>query len=209
MKHWIDVSMSIEPEMMVYKNKTEKKPKIITRASHKTHSHHESAIEMDLHTGTHVDMPLHMIAGGDNSDDFDVSRINGNAVVIDFSKSTLKGIGEDFLKKHSISAHEIVILKTKNSFAQTFDFEFDFLDQTGARYLADIGVKAVAIDALGIERSQEGHPTHKILMQSGIYIIEGLVLKDIPAGHYDFMCLPLKIKGVEGLPARAFLKPLV
>lgn len=208
MKHWIDVSMTIEPSMMVYKNKPEKMPKIMTRASHQTHAHHESAIEMDLHTGTHVDMPLHMIAGGENSDDFDVSRINGEAVLIDFSKESSKAIDDVFLKGHDIPKGAIVLLKTKNAFAQAFDFEFDYLSQSGAQHLASLGVKAVGIDALGIERDQQGHPTHKILMNAGIYIIEGLAFSGVKAGRYRFICLPLKISGVEGLPARAFLEPI-
>ena len=204
----LDISMPIFEGMMVYKNKPEKQFKIVTRANHAENGYHESSVHMDLHTGTHVDMPLHVIDGGADSTNFDEASINGPCVVVDFSGESSRAVDATFLKQQPIKKGDIVLIKTKNSFAEAFDFEFDFLERTGAAYLRDIGVKAVGIDALGIERDQPGQPSHHALLDNNIYIIEGLALKDIKAGPYMFHCFPLKIKAVEGLPARALLSEL-
>ncbi len=207
---WIDVTMPISPEMMVYKNKAEKRPVIISRATHAENGYCESGIQMDLHTGTHVDMPLHMVDGGADSTAFDVTKINGKALVIDFSGEEATAITEAFLKPHldKICPGDIVIFKTKNALSDAFNFEFDYLDASGAACLAALDIKAVGIDALGIERGSKSHETHKTLMGADIYIIEGLALREVVPGRYDFHCLPMKIEGVDGLPARAFLSEL-
>lgn len=205
-KDWKDVTMTVSENMMVYKNKEEKKTKIITRADHVNNGHHESSIFMDLHAGTHIDMPLHMIDGGADSTNFDISSVNGPCIVLDFSSEDHAEVNEQFLKNFKIEKGDIVIIKTKNSYSETFDLNYDYLDASGAIYLKELGVKAVGIDALGIERSAPGHPTHNTLLGNGIYIIEGLALSAIESGRYEFICIPMKIIGVEGLPARAFLK---
>ncbi|GAB6107151.1 cyclase family protein [Fusibacter bizertensis] len=206
MKNWIDVTMTIFPEMMVYKNKDEKKPKITVRATHEVNGHYESSIYMDLHTGTHIDMPLHMLPQGHSSDDFNLDSVNGFGVVVDFSSEPTHEVGADFLSRYIIGKGDIVIIKTKNSYDTVFNPEYDYLDASGAAYLQACGVKAVGIDALGIERGVPNHPTHSILLGNGIYIIEGLALKEIKEGRYEFACIPLKIAGVEGLPSRAFMR---
>ncbi|WP_069874624.1 cyclase family protein [Fusibacter sp. 3D3] len=207
---WLDVTMTIEPSMMVYKNLEAKKPAITTRANYETHEHYESSIAMDLHTGTHIDMPLHMIKDGATSDTFSLEAVNGKCFVIDLTQIEENHIEKSHLLPYEaqINAGEIIILKTKNCLKAEFDFEFVFLAESGAQYLLERGIKSVGIDALGIERSQPEHPTHKILLGNHIYIIEGLALAEIKAGPYKMLCLPLKIANVEGLPARALLKPM-
>jgi len=153
-------------------------------------------------------MPKHIIKDGHTSDDFELSSVNGVCVVIDYSGESAHEVDDVFLKRYTFEKSDIVLIKTKNSFDTVFNFEYDFLNARGAQYLKESGVKAVGIDALGIERNAPGHPTHNILLGADIYIIEGLVLAEIKAGRYNFICVPLKIVGVEGLPARAFLRPL-
>ncbi len=209
-KEWIDVTMTISPEMMVYKNLEVKKPIIINRANFGTHSHYESSITMDLHTGTHIDMPLHMIESGNDSNSFDLDAVNGKCFVIDLTRIEEKQIESHHLLpfKETIRKGEIVVLKTANSLKKVFDFEYVFLAQSGAQFLLECGIKCVGIDALGIERSQPDHPTHKILLGNHIYIIEGIALESIEEGAYEMLCLPIKISDVEGLPARVLLKAL-
>ena len=204
--NWIDVTMSIKEGMMVYKNKLEKQPVVQVRATHLNNGHHESSISMDLHTGTHVDMPLHMIDGGHDSSDFDVSKINGKCRVLDFSKEASDVIDATWLSGFEYEVGDIVVLKTKNSYDAAFNFNYVYLDESGAAFLKAQGVKTVGIDALGIERSVPGHPTHNVLLGNGIYIIEGLALANVEAGLYILHALPLKIEGVEGLPLRAYLE---
>ncbi|HHU55591.1 MAG TPA: cyclase family protein [Acholeplasmataceae bacterium] len=199
-----DISMAINENMIVYKNKEEKKPKIINRANHNTSTYHESSIVLDLHTGTHIDAPLHMIKDGNMINDYSLSSFITPCYVIDFTNLEDK-ISEKDLKLKNIKVNDFVLLKTKNSFNESFDFNFVYLDEEGARYLKSLNIKGVGIDALGIERNQENHPTHKILLSNNIIIIEGLKLDNVPEGKYQLIALPLKIDGVEASPTRAIL----
>ncbi|EKS54207.1 cyclase, partial [Citrobacter freundii ATCC 8090 = MTCC 1658 = NBRC 12681] len=92
-----------------------------------------------------------------------------------------------------------------NSWEDAFSFEFVYLAQDGAAYLAEKGVRGVGTDALGIERSQEGHPTHKTLFGAGVIVIEGLRLREVPAGKYFMVAAPLKLVGTDAAPARVLL----
>lgn len=200
----IDISMTIHENMAVYKNKEEKKPGIITTSDFFTGSAFESELHMNLHTGTHIDMPLHMIPGGATSDNFDISTLITDCTVLDLTHVSDK-ISDTHLCKKEIPQNEFVLLKTRNSYLDSFNPEFIYLDASGANYLKELKVKGVGIDALGIERSQPGHETHKILFQNDITIIEGLRLSEVPEGTYRMIALPLKINNVEALPARVIL----
>ena len=86
---------------------------------------------------------------------------------------------------------------------------YAFVSADAARYLVDMGIKLVGIDYLSIEEYQkEGRPTHHILLEAGVVIVKGLNLTGVPAGDYDLLCLPLKLKDADGAPARAFLREL-
>lgn len=80
-----------------------------------------------------------------------------------------------------------------------------YLDASAAEYLKSAGITGVGIDALGIERAQPGHETHKTLLGAGIIILEGLRLADVNEGTYRLAALPLRLKGTEASPARAIL----
>ncbi len=200
----IDISMPIHENMAVYKNIEEKKPRITFTSSLSTGGSYESEICMSLHSGTHIDMPLHMIENGENSNKHDLSGYISECTVLDFTDLKDK-ISDTHLKEKNIQTGDFILFKTKNSFTESFDFEFIYLDSAGAEYLKELKVKGVGTDALGIERAQPGHETHKILFQNSIIIIEGLRLKSVDAGRYKMIALPLNIKNVEALPARVIL----
>lgn len=199
-----DISMEIQEDMMVYKNKEEKKPKITVASDHTTGSSHESIIEIGMHTGTHIDAPLHMLEGGDTMECYDIEGFVRKCKVLDLTDVEDR-VTRNSLQEKNIVEGDFILLKTKNSFAQEFDFQFIFLEKSGAEYLKEIGIAGVGIDSLGIERDQPKHETHKILLGQGIMIIEGLQLKDIQEGEYKLIALPLKIRRVEAAPARVVL----
>lgn len=199
-----DISMEIYEDMMVYKNKPDKKPKIRVAKDYSTGDSYESSISMGMHTGTHIDAPLHMIEGGKRTDSIDLEKLINKCKVFDFTYID-DMITREQLQKKEINKGDFILFKTKNSFSIEFDFEFIYLERSGAEYLNEIGVSGVGIDALGIERAQAGHETHKILLSKGIIILEGLQLKDVPEGEYTLYALPLKIRNVEAAPVRAIL----
>jgi arylformamidase len=97
-----------------------------------------------------------------------------------------------------------VLLKSRNSFEDILEGDFVYLDGTGAQHLKDRGVIGVGSDALGIERAQPAHETHKALLGCGIVILEGLRLADVPEGEYLLVAAPVKIRA-EAAPVRAIL----
>ncbi|PTX58279.1 kynurenine formamidase [Melghirimyces profundicolus] len=199
-----DVSMTIHEEMAVYKNKAEKKPEIEVIQDFDTSPARESRIHLDVHTGTHVDAPLHMLPDGGTMKTLEIEKLTGPCRLLDLTHVT-GGIGRADLEGVGIREGDFVLLKTRNSDREDFDFEFVFLSQDGAEYLTSIGVRGVGIDALGIERGQPGHPTHKTLFRAGILIVEGLRLKDVPVGEYFLTAVPIKLRDTEAAPARVLL----
>jgi len=197
-----DISMEIQESMTVYKNKEEKRPKRIITVGKDDVT--ESRISMDMHTGTHIDAPLHMIRGGDTVENIDLNKVITKCKVFDFTNISDKITSEDLASK-DIQKGDFIIFKTRNSFREDFDFEFVYLDKSGAQFLKEKGVIGVGIDALGIERNQPEHETHKILLGAGIVILEGLRLKDVEEGEYFLYAAPLKIRGAEASPTRAVL----
>ncbi|MEC9485647.1 MAG: cyclase family protein [Candidatus Izemoplasma sp.] len=199
-----DISMLIHEDMQVYKNKPEKAPKITVDGTHQTSSAHESRIEMNLHTGTHMDFPLHMIPQGKTSETEQLKPLIGQAKVFDMTQCK-DHIGLDDVKKLNINKDDFILFKTQNSMTDAFLMEFIYVNEAASEYLKNQQIRGVGIDGLGIERAQKDHPTHKILLGADIIIIEGLRLKDVPEGDYQLYALPLKIKDVEALPLRAIL----
>lgn len=204
-----DISMLIEPGMIVYKDNPSKKPNFINMANHEKNNMQETRMEIDIHCGSHIDMPLHMIENGKTIDSFDYKRLfMANAKVFDMTEMNKRYISEADIKDYHVEEGDFIIFKTANSYHDKslgFDYEFVFVDESAAKYLKDKKVNGVGIDALGIERSQSNHMTHKILLGNDIIILEGLELKDIKQGDYNLTALPIKLKGTEGSWVRAVL----
>lgn len=198
----IDITLKIEEGMKVYKNKPTKQPEFINVSNTPVY---ETEIKMNLHTGTHIDFPLHMIPGGKTSEDYDIHQFSGKCYVKDATYLNNRILKRD-LQAINISKYDFIIFKTRNSFSDVFNMAYIYLSEEAAAYLAEFDLKGVGIDALGIERDQEGHPTHKILLSKDILIYEGLDLKDVEEGVYEFIGLPTKIKQVEAAPVRAILR---
>ncbi|MFC6039395.1 cyclase family protein [Paenisporosarcina macmurdoensis] len=196
-----DVTGTIYEGMTVYKNKPEKQPKMNQGTDGYVT---ETRLELDVHTGTHIDAPRHMVVDGDTFETISMDDLVGQCKVFDLTQVE-DGISKKDLERFDIQKNDFVFFKTKNSFEDTFNFDFIYLTQDGAEYLSEIGVRGVGIDTLGIERSQEGHPTHKTLFAKKIIIIEGLRLKEINQGEYFMVAAPLKLEGTDGSPARVLL----
>ncbi len=199
-----DISMSIFYDMPVYKGKISKRPMIKVESTFTTGTVYETKLEMNMHTGTHMDTPLHIFKEGKNLDGLDLTRVVTTCKVLDFTLVEEK-ITEAHLALKDIGSGDFVLLKTKNSFLEILQDDFIYLDKTGADYLASKNISGIGIDALGIERSQPEHGTHKTLLEADIIILEGLRLKEVEEGEYLLVAAPIKVLGVEAAPVRAIL----
>ncbi len=204
MIEYFDISMDISADMKVYKGMDSKKPVVSQTSDYNKGDFFESKIDMNLHTGTHIDSPLHFVAGGQTIDKITLDRFITKCKVVSCTKSKER-IGIEDLQDKGIEEGDFILLKSRNSLEDILESNFIYLDRDGAAYLAQRKIKGIGTDALGIERAQPAHETHKTLLNAGIVILEGLRLKDVEDGEYLLVAPPLKIKGAEAAPARAIL----
>ena len=185
------------------------------RALAKGDSANVSVVNFGAHTGTHVDAPAHFIEGGNTVADLPLESLIGEAVVVEVPDDYIT-IDEAFVSANVPPGTERVLFKTRNSAFWNepnpqFHTDFTHLNAGAATWLRDQGAKLVGIDYLSIEKSKSpGHPTHIALLSKQIVILEGLNLSDVPAGRYQLICLPLKLRSDlgDGAPARAVLRTL-
>jgi arylformamidase len=198
-----DISMTVTPDIPVYKGRVEKRPHFSTDSDFQTGTAYETRINMNLHTGTHIDAPLHFVEGGGTIDGIPLEKFVTRCRVVDVTHVE-SGISAQDLEGKGIERGDFVLLKSRNSFEDLLEGDFVYLEGTGARYLTDKGIVGVGSDSLGIERAQPKHETHKTLLEAGIVILEGLRLAGVPEGEYLLVAAPVKICA-EAAPARAML----
>jgi arylformamidase len=166
-----------------------------------------SRITLGDHSGTHLDAPAHMLENGANLDSVSLSLLMGPALVADLRGVAEIGVAE--LAELPLAGVERLLLKTDNSgLWQRADFcrEFVALSAAGAEFLVSRGVRLVGIDYLSIERFGGDGAVHRILLGHEVLILEGLDLSAVTGGVYELVCLPLRIAGAAGAPARAVLR---
>jgi arylformamidase len=170
-----------------------------------------SHLAMGVHSGTHVDAPVHFIHQAPGVDEMPLTATMGAARVIEITHP--REITADELSRHSLRAGERVLFRTSNSVRcwQTDRFveDFVYISEQAAGYLAKTRVRTVGVDYLSVGGYHaDGATIHRILLAAGIWIIEGLDLSAVRAGRYEMICLPVKLHGSDGAPARALLRPL-
>ena len=167
-----------------------------------------SFIRFGSHTGTHADAARHFFDDGQTVDAIPLERLIGPALLLSFPDD-LRAVGAADLQKHDIKGHTRILLRTRNSALlsqKEFVRDYTFLAPDGAQYLVDQGVELVGIDYLSIEQFHSGHhKTHRTLLGKSVVILEGLDLSVPAPGAYQLICLPLRIEGCDGAPARAVL----
>ena len=169
-----------------------------------------SRIDMGSHSGTHVDAPKHFFDDGAGADTLPLDVLMGPARLIAVDDA-VKSVGETELRAHDLRGVTRVLIRTRNSAwlasgSTEFHPDYTFLSPEGAAYLVGLGVKLVGVDYLSVEQFHSGHHrTHRTLLGADVVIIEGLVLNEPPPGDYELRCLPLRLTGLDGAPARAVL----
>lgn len=166
-----------------------------------------SFLRFGSHTGTHIDAPSHFIPGGMTVDQIPPNLLLGRVKVVEIPSVA---ISADVLKEFDFTGDMRILFKTRNSYLwnePTFVKDFVHLTKDAAEHLVDNGIKVVGIDYLSVEKYNFTTPdVHRILLGAGTIIIEGLNLRDVEPGDYDLICLPMKIEGGDGAPARVVLR---
>ena len=204
----VDVSVLLAPGLATYPGN----PPFAIAPVHRIadgHSSNNSQLTMGTHTGTHVDAPLHFFDGRPGVDAMPLELLIGRARVIDLPHRG--GITEAHLAAAGLREDLRVLLRTPNSAlwntSDGFHTDYTYLTEGGAKFLVGQGVKVVGVDYLSVEQYKKaGAPAHKALLGSDVIIIEGLNLSEAEAGQYEMYCLPLRVAGADGAPARVVLK---
>jgi arylformamidase len=207
---WIDVTVPLHSGMVHWPGD----PSVqIARALDRDHGDaaNVSKLDMGAHTATHMDAPVHFIDGAAGIDSMPLDATVGPARVIAIRDP--RAITAEELRPLDIQPGERLLFKTANSPRcwQTDEFveDFVYLSLDAAQYLAERGVRVVGVDYLSVGGfGENGGETHRVLLASGIWIIEGLNLAAVTPGPVDLICLPLRIVGCDGAPARAILRVL-
>lgn len=163
-----------------------------------------SRLDLGVHTGTHVDAPLHFIDDAAGAEELPLEPLVGPSVVVD-ATSLEHDIDERALGTLELPEDaERLIFKTRNCELwnrDTFSREFIKFVESGARRIVDMGVRLVGIDYLSIGDEQ----AHHVFLGAGVVPVEGLDLRQVSAGRYGLICMPIKVAGSDGAPARAVL----
>jgi arylformamidase len=207
---YIDISVDISEQLPVWPGT----PKVQLHrdiAIEKGDMANDTTLKFSVHTGTHIDAPLHFLQDGRSVDQIPLETLIGPTYVAEVS-SQVNAITVDILQALILPVStQRLLLKTRNSLlwsagSQEFDPNFVALTVEAAQWIVDRDIKVIGIDYLSIQRFHDSPETHQILLGANVVIIEGLNLSNVERGNYELFCLPLKLKGTEGAPARVLLK---
>ena len=162
-----DISVPVRSGMRVYPGDPE------VRLERVNESPAVSRLDFGVHTGTHVDAPLHFIAQGPATEDLSLEVLVGRCEVVEGS-----GVADRLLIKDASS-----------------------LDRASAEAFVDQGVRLLGVDGMSVGDGE----AHEVLLGAGVVVVEGLDLSSVEPGSYELYCLPLKLVGSDGAPARAIL----
>lgn len=205
-----DVTLPISAGLPVWPGDVE--PQIVGQASIPGgDSYNLTYLRLSSHTGTHLDAPLHMYAGAPAIADLPLDRLIGECWVSRLP-DRVRRIGAAELQAAGVpSGTRRLLLRTANSTLWDhphWEFRSDYaaLLPEGAEWVVDRGMDLVGIDYLSVDLFEADKlPSHRLLLGAGVLALEGLDLRLIPEGCYGLICLPLRLMGAEGAPARVVL----
>ena len=207
---WIDISVPLRNGMVTWPGDA-KFERTSTLQMAQGDPCNLSQISTTAHIGTHMDAPRHFLADGAGIETMPIAATMGRARVIDIADPEVIRTSE--VEPHHLAKGERILFKTKNSRdcwkTDQFQEKYVYIEPEAARYLAQRGIQTVGVDYLSVGGFKSGGPeTHRILLGAGVWIIEGLDLEHVEPGEYELFCLPLRIIGSDGAPARAVLRKL-
>jgi arylformamidase len=204
-----DISLTIFPGMTVWPDDPQVELERMSKLEDGRNSN-GSRMAMSVHTGTHVDAPFHFLKDGSTVEKMPLKVLIGRAYVIHLSDDV------DLITPKELEDAEIpprtrrVLIRTRNSKIwqkdlRTFHKDYVGISGEGAEYLVKRGVKLIGVDYLSVAPYKYTKPTHLALLKAGVVVVEGLNLSQVSNGRYNLICLPMKLEGSDGAPARAVL----
>ncbi len=205
----IDISVPLSPGLPVW---TGESKVAITKKADMDHGDdaNVSHLQIGSHTGTHIDSPLHFVKDGKTTEEIPLAKLIGACLVVDCRGKT-EITAADLDDLNIPTGTEKLLFKTDNSNLwdqpeHEFYLDYCALTADAAQWVVDHDIHLVAIDYLSIQKYEDSIDTHVILLTNEVVIVENVDLRFVEPGEYRLVCLPLRIKGVEGTLARAILE---
>jgi len=206
----VDATMTIRPGMPVWPGDPEAGIRPVCSMENGDGCN-VSELQLGTHTGTHIDAPRHYLADGPGVEALPLEALTGPCWVMDLAE-----VDEEIRPEHLQAAPpcDRLVLRTGNTRRRLaeqdcFCREFAHIGEEAARHLVNGSVRLVGIDYLSVERfGAENSPVHRILLKAGVVLVEGLDMRQVQQGWWRLTCLPLKIAGADGAPARALCERL-
>ena len=168
-----------------------------------------SALNMSVHSGTHIDAPFHFVADGITIDQLPVDRFIGPTLV--YAVEAERYITKEHVAGIRLDGATRVLFKTRNSallHKQEYDPDFVAFSVEAAQSLVELGVELVGLDYLSVAHADEQVPVHRAFLDHGVVLLEGIDLSAVAPGRYELMCLPIPLGDSDGAPCRAVLRDL-
>lgn len=209
-ERFIDISVSLRPDLPVWPDDPAVKLEPMSRIAHGDLVN-VTGIGIGTHTGTHIDAPWHFIDDGKTLESITPDRLVGPCFVADLTSTADHLSAADFENAGIPENTTRLLVKTKNSdlwraSPSQFSESYAGIAPDGARWLVDNRIDLIGIDYLSVEPFTADGETHRIILGAGLIILETIDLGLVDPGHYTLYCLPLRIDGVDGAPARAVLE---
>jgi arylformamidase len=201
-----DVTVPLVPGLLVYPGDPPLELEPLRRLGEAPYS--LSRLVVTTHAGTHVDAPAHLLAGGATVDLLPLEILLGKARVVEVPS-------RERVERADLEALDLrddlrVLLKTRMSgqmLKPGYQEDHVYITVDAAHYLAQAGIKLVGFDYLSIDRfGSADFPSHQALLGAGVVVVEGLDLSEVEPGEYEMACLPLRVGGGDGAPARVVLR---
>lgn len=147
---------------------------------------------MCAHNGTHIDAPFHFLHNAKTVDQMALSVFAGDCFVARHEGNVTAADAETVLRKAG-GTERILIAGNATVTAEA------------AQVFAESGIKLLGNEGQSVGPENAPMQVHLILLGREIALLEGIVLKDVPEGHYFLSAAPLNLAGCDGAPCRAFL----
>ncbi len=209
MKKIWDISLPVSPKLPVWQGDPPVRMERVMKLEEGDVAN-VTTLNFGAHTGTHLDASYHFISNGRKIDEIPLEEMIGKAQVVRIADGIDMVTREVLASVSFVTDITRVLFKTRNSSLWSqpnhlFDTRYVGLDASAAQYLVDSGIRLVGIDYLSVAPFENQVDTHNILLGAEVLILEGLDLRGVEEGIYTLLCLPVRLEGVDGAPARAVL----
>jgi len=204
-----DISLTISPDLPIWPGDPHLELELF-ESMDKGALYNATRISSGVHLGTHIDAPRHFLKDGRTVEQIPLEVLTGPCYVVQLPDG-IEAITSEVLERTEVTSEmKRILFGTRNSHLWVkgetkFQTDFVAITEDGAEWLVERGVQLVGVDYLSVAPYTETIPTHMVLLKAGVVLVEGLNLSNVMRGFYDLYCLPLKIAGSDGAPARVIL----